>query len=134
MPDEPLPRRLVTSGAPWEASVGYSRAVRIGDTVAVSGTTSTESDDAYQQARAALRTFAAALAEAGARLEDVIRTRLFVIDIERDGEAVGRAHAEIFGEIRPAATMLEVRRLIDPRMRVEIEADAVLAERREAAR
>ncbi|MBI1356781.1 MAG: RidA family protein [Acidobacteria bacterium] len=125
-------RRNVSSGAPWEETVGYSRAVRIGDLIAVSGTVSRgpfgrlgSSEEAYRQALQALRTIQEALEAAGARLEDVIRTRIYVTDIVRDSEAVGRAHREFFGAIRPAATMVEVARLIDKKMLVEIEADAV---------
>lgn len=123
-------RQLVQSGTPWEVQVGYSRAVRVGPFVFVSGTTATGADgaltgagDMYVQARQALANIVAALAAAGATAEDVVRTRLFVTDISR-WEAVARAHAEVFGRVRPATAMYQVAALIDPAMLVEIEADA----------
>ena len=125
-------RQLVSSGAPWESVVGYSRAVRVGQWVSVSGTTAAAEgggavggDDIAEQAREALRRIILALGEVGARPKDVVRTRIFVTDISRWQE-VGQAHGEVFGTIRPAASMLEVSRLIDPVLLVEIEADAVI--------
>ncbi|MFO0897467.1 MAG: RidA family protein [Pirellulales bacterium] len=127
-------RQTFASGSPWEPVVGYSRAVRVGRQVFVSGTTATDASgqilglgDPAAQTRQCLRNIAAALGRAGARLEDVVRTRIYVVDIDA-WEAIGRVHGEVFGEIRPAATMVEVRRLIAPEILVEIEADAVIEE------
>lgn len=119
----------VSSGAPWEKRHGYCRAVRHGDRVFVSGTTAVAADghvagDAFEQTRRCLDIIAAALGELGLSMKDVVRTRLFLTDID-DWPEVARAHAEVFAEQPPASTMLEVSRLIDPAMRVEIEADAI---------
>jgi len=122
-------RLNVGSGGPWEARVGYSRAVRVGPNVWVAGSTAMTPEglvgegDPYRQAVQAFRTIEAALAKAGAGLADVVATRMYVTDMA-NWEAVGRAHGELFGSIRPAATMVQVAALIDPRMLVEIEAQA----------
>ena len=127
-------RKAFSSGSPWEPVVGYSRAVRIGPFVHVAGTTASDSSgdvvgegDPYTQTKYALEKIERALHDAGAEMRHVVRTRMFVTDIAR-WEEVGRAHGEVFGSIRPAATMVEVRALIDPRMLVEIEADAIVEE------
>ncbi len=126
-------RLNISSGTKWEPLVGYSRAVKVGNAIYVSGTTATGDDgaligrgDAALQTQRALLNIRRALERGGASMEHVVRTRIYVTNIQRDWEAVGRAHGEIFGTIRPATAIVEVSRLIDPDMLVEIEADAIL--------
>ncbi len=127
-------RQNIYTGAPWESIVGYCRAVRVGSHVAVTGTASVGDDgkvvgvgDAYVQAKRCIKIIEKALNEAGSGLSDVVRTRIFVTDIGQ-WEDIGRAHREAFADIRPATTMVEVSRLIDPDMLVEIEADAIIGD------
>ena len=131
---KPYKRELIRSGAPWEPLVGYSRAVRVGPFIFVSGSAPVGTDgelvgkgDAYAQAVRCIEVIRDALEKAGARLEHVVRTRMFVTDIEQWSE-IGRAHQEAFGDVSPATSMVEVSRLIDPDMLVEIEADAIVSD------
>ena len=128
-----MKRQNISSGAPWEGEVGYSRAVRIGNTIEISGTVALKDgllvgkDDAHLQAKRILEIIKEVLEQAGSSLDDVIRTRMFVTNIARDWQVIGKAHGEVFGEIRPATSMVEVSGLIGPDYLLEIEATAIVS-------
>jgi enamine deaminase RidA (YjgF/YER057c/UK114 family) len=127
-----MKRENFATGSKWEPIIGYSRAVKIGNQIAVSGTTGSDADgnfadNVYEQTRQTLQNIEAALAKAGSSMKDVVRTRMYMANIS-EWEQAGKAHGEFFGEIRPATTMVEVSRLIDPKMLIEIEVDAIITE------
>lgn len=128
-----MKRQKVLTGAPWESVVGYCRAIRVGDRIEVAGTTAMKDGkvvgvgDAYEQTRFILQTIEGALSELGSSMADVVRTRMFVTDISK-WEEIGKAHGEFFQEIQPAASMIEIKGLIDPDLLVEIEAEAIVGE------